>query len=181
MKNLAKALLILAALTFSVNKPAQAQSCNPAAVHYIVRDESGTILSADQLKSLVEKLPKNFGSAELMVGEVLFADDGVTFYWPESSEQHDGKKVPVLEFVDSGTCAMKLGQVDLSYHGKTMHLVFNLEIGRYQDDRRPVIDALPFRTGTFLLDQTGWSHRRDQLIPATKWIRGGLLDLKSGE
>jgi hypothetical protein len=93
----------------------------------------------------------------------------VTYYWPESVEYPKGNKVPVLEFANARTCTLNLGQVDLSYRGKQMHLFFNIDIARFQDDRRPVIDSLPFQEGSYRLDLTGWSHSREQLIPATRW------------
>ena len=148
---------------------AQAQSCNPAVVSYIIRDEKGAVIKGEELKSVHQQLPEKIGDAQTSVGEVSFAGDGVTFYWPESVEYPKGTKIPVLEFANARTCTMNLGQVDLSHRGKQMHLLFNIEIARFQDDRRPVIDSLPFREGTYRLDLTGWPHSSEKLIPANRW------------
>ena len=170
MINSVRALVILAVgLVLFAWTPVQAQSCNPAVVHYIMRDEKGVVLKEQELKSVHQQLPEMVGNADTSVGEVSFATDGVTFYWPESVEYPKGKKVPVLEFANARTCTLNLGQVDLSYRGKQMHLLFNIDIARFQDDRRPVIDSLPFREGTYRLDLTGWPQSREKLIPATRW------------
>ncbi|PWT88757.1 MAG: hypothetical protein C5B55_12615 [Blastocatellia bacterium] len=170
MKNTIRSLVILSALLFLPLTSASAQSCNPAAVDYIVRDEMGQILNNEELNTIHRTLPKTIGNADTSVDEVSFASDGVTYYWPESVEANAGTKVPVLGFVNAGTCTMNLNRVDLTYHGKTMSLIFNIIIDRDQDDRRPVIDSLPFHDGTFVLDLSGWSRNRDQMIPATRWI-----------
>ena len=170
MINSVRALVILAVgLVLLSWTSSQAQSCNPAVVHYIMRDEKGAVVKGEELKAVHQQLPETVGDADTSVGEVSFATDGVTFYWPESVEYPKGKKVPALEFANARTCTLKLGQVDLSYRGKQMHLLFNIDIARSQDDRRPVIDSLPFREGTYRLDLTGWSHSRETLIPATRW------------
>ncbi|HXG67916.1 MAG TPA: hypothetical protein VNO70_22645 [Blastocatellia bacterium] len=57
------------------------QFCNPAVVSYIVRDESGNVLSEAELRSIRERLPKSIAAAQLSVGEVSFADDGKSFYY----------------------------------------------------------------------------------------------------
>src|SRR5262245_52649113 len=132
-----------------------AQSCNPAAVNYIVRDEAGKVLSEAELKSVSEQLPKSIGDAHTYVGEVSFADDGKSFYWPESSDWQKGKKAPSLEFANAETCSMRLTEVTLTYHNKRMRLIFNIDITKAQPDRRPVIDSLPFRDGAFELDLSG--------------------------
>jgi hypothetical protein len=148
---------------------ANAQSCNPAAVSYIVRDEQGSVIAGEELKTLHQQLPRTIGNADISVGEVSFASDGVAFYRPESVDWDKGKKVAALEFVNAKTCTLNLTAVDLTYHGKKMRLIFNLTIERYQDDRRPVVDSLPFAEGTFVLDLTSWPHHEDKLIPATLW------------
>ena len=170
MINSVRALVILAVgLVLLPWTPAQAQSCNPAVVHYIMHDEKGVVVKGADLESVHKQLPETIGNAQTSVGEVSLGSDGVTFYWPESVEYAKGKKVPALEFGNAQTCTLNLGQVDLSYRGKQMHLLFNIDIARFQDDRRPVIDSLPFREGTYRLDLTGWPHSREKLIPATRW------------
>ena len=163
------ALLVLAAC--APNSLTQAQSCNPAVVSYLVRDEKGKLLNGASLKTVYEQLPRSIGDAKTFTGEVSFAKDGKRFYWPESVDWPKGEKVPSLEFINNTTCTMRLTEVTLTYHNKTMRLIFNLEIARTQDDRRPVIDSLPFQQGTFALDLKGWSPDRDRVIPAARWKR----------
>lgn len=57
-----------------------AQSCNPAVVSLIVRDERGNVLSEAELKSISEQLPDSIDDARVNIGEVSFAEDGKTFY-----------------------------------------------------------------------------------------------------
>ncbi len=152
-------------------KCSYAQSCNPASLSYIVRDEKGKVVSNATLTSIYEKLPKQIGDANTSINEVSFAPDKRTFYWPEDIEWQKGTKLPALLFSNAGTCTMHLSEVSLSYNRKTMRLLFDVDISRTQDDRRPVVDSLPFQNGTFRLDLTRWSRVRDKLIPATHWKR----------
>jgi hypothetical protein len=163
------AAALLVTLIFLISTSANAQSCNPAVVNYIVRDEKGIVIGGEELKNLQQQLPKSIGNADVAVGEVSFASDDVSFYRPESVDWDKGKKVAALEFANAKTCTLNLPTVDLTYHGKTMHLIFNLNIERHQDDRRPVVDSLPFKEGAFVLDLTSWPHHEDKLIPATQW------------
>jgi len=160
-------LLILATCTLASST--RAQSCNPATVSYIVRDENGRVLGEAALKSVYEQLPKRIGETQVEVGETALTDDGKTFYWPESADWPKGRKVAGLEFINSKTCTMHLTEATLTYHNQQMRLFFNLEITRTQADRRPVIDSLPFQEGTFALDLTGWSHDRVLMIPSARW------------
>ena len=72
--------ITLGVLTFlllapcATGNPSRAQSCNPAVVNYIVRDEGGKGLSESELKSVYEQLPKSIGDARIDVGEVSFAE-----------------------------------------------------------------------------------------------------------
>ena len=152
-------------------KCSYAQSCNPASLSYIVRDEKGKVVSQETLTSIYEKLPKQIGDANTWVNEVSFAPDKATFYWPEDVEWKQGTKLPALSFSNAATCIMHLGEASLTYNGKTMRLLFDVDISRTQDDRRPVVDSLPFKNGTFRLDLTRWTRVRDKLIPATHWKR----------
>ena len=146
-----------------------AQFCNPAVVSYIVHDEDGKRLSQSELKTVYEQLPKSIGDARTFLGEVSFAEDGRSFYRPESVEWEKGKKVPALQFINDETCTMHLTEVTLVYHEKRMRLIFNIDIGRSQSDRRPVIDSPPFEEGTFELDPSGRPPEGDQMIPPTRW------------
>jgi hypothetical protein len=147
----------------------RAQSCNPAVVSYIVRDESGNVLKEAELKSIYEQLPKSIDDARLFTGEVSFADDGITFFWPESVDWEKGKKVPGLQFINNETCTMRLREVTITYHNKKMRLIFNIDIAGTQPDRRPVIDSLPFQEGAYELDLSDWSHDADKMIPSGRW------------
>lgn len=149
---------------------AHAQYCNPATVSLIVRDERGKALTEAELKSVAAQLPKSIGDAQIYVGETSFAADGKTFNWPESVAWAQGQKVSSLQFSNSSTCTMQLGEVTLTHHDKKMRLIFNLKIARQQPDRRWVIDSLPFQEGTFVLDLRGWSHSTDEMIPAGRWM-----------
>ncbi|HJP94061.1 MAG TPA: hypothetical protein VJ875_19030 [Pyrinomonadaceae bacterium] len=162
-------LAILMGLFLLTSTSANAQSCNPAAVSYIVRDEQGSIIGGEELKALHQQLPKIIGNADISVGEVSFASDGVTLYRRESVDWDKGNKVPALEFVNAKTCTLNFPGVDLTYHGKKMSLIFNITIDRSQHDRRPVIDSLPFEEGTFVLDLTSWPRNEDKMIPVTLW------------
>lgn len=149
----------------------RAQSCNPAVVSYIVRDEQGKVLDEVALKSVRDQLPTRIGEARVDAGEISFADDGRTFYWPESVDWPKGEKVAGLEFANAETCALHLTEATLTYHNKKMRLIFDVGITMAQPDRRPVIDSLPFQEGTFALDLSGWPHDRDQVIPPERWKR----------
>ena len=169
MNNKIKVLGILLGLLFLPLTSVSAQSCNPAAVDYIVRDENGNVISGEELKTIHQQLPETIGNANTAVGEVSFISDGVTYYWPESVDWDKGLKVSALEFANAGTCTLNLPRVDLAYHGMKMTLIFEVTIERRQDDRRAVIDSLPFQNGTFTLDLSGWSHSRNEMIPASRW------------
>ena len=157
------------ALFLVTSTAAHAQSCNPAAVSYIVRDEHGNVLSAAELKALQQQIPKVIGNADTFAGEVSLAADRVTFYRHESVDWDKGNKLPALEFANAKTCTLDFPSLDLTYHGKKMHLIFNINIDRHQSARRPVIDSLPFAEGTFVLDLTSWPPDEDKVIPATQW------------
>jgi len=164
-------ILLLLLIFANTSNATHIQSCNPAVVDYLVRDEAGRVLSETELKSVYERLPKTIGDAHVAAGQVSFADDEKTFYWPESVDWPKGTKQPALEFANSATCTMHLSEVTLLYHDRKMRLIFNLDIARDQTDRRPVIDSLPFQEGTFALNLTGWSGDPHQLIPSERWMR----------
>ena len=146
-----------------------AQSCNPASVYYIVRDEKGTVLSKEDLEALVNQLPKKIDDATVWSTEVSFAPDKQSFYWPESVDFDKGTKVPALGLSNAATCTLHLTEVELKYKGRTMRLIFNIDIARYQKDRRQAIDSLKFQNGVFRLDLSKWTHDEEKLIPASYW------------
>jgi hypothetical protein len=146
-----------------------AQSCNPAVVSLILRDEKGNSLSEAALKTIYEQQPKLIGDARPSVGEVSFAADGKTYYWPEDVDFPKGRKVHSIEFVNNETCTMHFPEVTLKYQNKTMRLVFNIDITRNQQDRRPVIQCPTFQEGAFQLDLQGWSKEPERMITAERW------------
>ncbi len=166
-----RSVWLIPLLLLLVAKPAYSQYCNPAAVSYIVRDEKGEVLSAAAVKSIADQLPKEIGNAGTAASEVSLAADRQTFYWEDTSDWAKGNKLPALSFSNAATCVMTLGEATLQYGGKKMRLIFNIDIVRRQDDRRPVIDSLRFREGTFKLDLNGWTHETDKIIPASRWKR----------
>ena len=119
-----------AASTSASRNPAYAQSCNPAVVNYILRDENGKVLTETEIKTVYEQLPKAIGEARLYSGQVSFAEDERTFYWPESVDWQKGRKLPSLEFANSETCTMQLAELALIYHRKKMRLVFDINIAK---------------------------------------------------
>jgi hypothetical protein len=172
-------VMLFALATCVPGNQIRAQSCNPAVVNYLVRDENGKLLSEAELKSVYEQLPKSIGDGHTYLGEVSFADDGNTFYWPESIEWKNGRKVPSLKFANAATCTMHFPEVTLMHRNKKMRLIFNIDITRTQPDRRPVIDSLPFQEGAFELDLSGWSHDTDKMIPAERWKK--VMDKASAQ
>jgi hypothetical protein len=164
-------VMLVALATGAPDNSTRAQSCNPAVVSYIVRDESGQVLSAAELKTVYEQLPQVIGTARTYVGEVSFKDDGKSYYWPESADWKRGRKVTSLGFANAENCAMLLTEVTLTYHNRKMRLIFNLDVTRTQPDRRQVIDSLPFQTGTFKLDLSGWARSENEVTPAERWKR----------
>ena len=166
-------LLVCLAMGLAIIAEARAaQSCNPAVVIYLVRDEKGTVLNEADLKSVSARLPKAIGDASVYVGEVSFSDDAMQmYYWPESVDYPKGRKQRALGFANAATCTMHLSEVTLTYQGRQMRLIFNLDMTRTQPARRIVIDSLPFQDGTFTLDLTGWSADPHRLISAENWKR----------
>src|SRR6266513_4106631 len=118
----------------STRNPAYSQYCNPAVVNYILRDENGKVLTETEIKTVYEQLPKAIGDARLYAGQVSFAEDERTFYWPESVDWQKGRKQPSLEFVNSETCTMQLTEVTLIYHGEKMLLVSDITIAQFNSD-----------------------------------------------
>jgi hypothetical protein len=168
---MARSFWLLFILTLVVTKSAFGQACNPAAINYIVRDEKGNILTAADLKIMAEQIPKQIGDAATSVAETSLAPGNLTFYWPEEVDWPKGTIVPTLQFANAAACAMRFSEVTLTHNNNKMRLVFDIEILRFQDDRRPLIDGLPFQKGTFKLDLSGWTHERNRLIQANRWKR----------
>jgi hypothetical protein len=161
--------IMLLISSFIMAGGAEPQSCNPAVVSYVVRDEKGRVLNEAELQTVYAQLPEKIGNAGLEAGQVSVAENGENFYWPESVNWARGRKEPALEFANAATCTMQLSEVTLVYHDRKMHLIFNIEIDRTMPNRRPVVDSLPFQEGTFALDLKNWAGERDRIIPAHYW------------
>jgi hypothetical protein len=164
-------ILWLTLFVLVMYKSVHAQSCNPASVFYIVRDEGGKVVSTTDLASISAQLPKTIGDATTGANEISVKPDKRTYYWHEDADFDKGTKMPALLFANAATCTMHLGEVTIKYHGVTMRLIFNIDIDRSQDDRQQVIDSVKLQDGTFRLDQKGWNRERETIIPATFWTR----------
>jgi hypothetical protein len=138
---------------------AYAQSCRPAELNYIVRDDQGNVMSETTLKRVFKEVkPPTSG-----VGSVAFAEDGKLVGY---SDKEPKRTVPAIYFADAAECKLKVGEVVLTNGGDTMRLVFDLDIDR----RAYTIDSIPFRRGTFRLDQKGLADiDQNDLVPATRW------------
>jgi hypothetical protein len=157
-----------------------AQSCQPAAVDYIVRDEGGKVLGEIELKAVYErmsKLPSEVG--DVYVGTAFLATGWKTFYSPYSEDRKNGEKVPVIAFEHSGPCHLKFTDATLEYDGKKMRLIFAVDIpSKEQPVHDMVIDSLPFQGGTFKLDPSGLEHEDHRVMAASRWKR---VSAKSAE
>ena len=162
-------MYIVLLLILILPNSAPVQSCNPASVSYVIRDEQGRVLSEAEVKSFEAQLPKEIGDAGVYTTEVSLAGDGKSYYWPESVDWEKGKKQAALGFANAGTCTMHLTEVTLKYHEKKMRLIFKLDISRSQPDRRMVVDSLPFQDGTFALDMSARGSDTHQIVPAEWW------------
>ena len=154
-------VLLLLALHPSANE-AHGQSCRPAVLEYTVRDEKGKYLSEAELESVRKRMAQPAGG----VSTVSFAGDGevISEYSAEAKEAKT--KSPALYYADAKSCELDVKEVTLRHAGKTMRLIFNLHIYR----RAFVIDSIPFKQGTFELDQKGISEAdSSRVIPAKRW------------
>lgn len=160
---------VIALLVLSIGAPlstAHAQECEPGALDYIVRDEKGKIFSAQALESI----RKSMLNPAQEVGTVSVGKDGETYRSYQSEGYKAGRKIPALSYVDVGyTCQMKVPEATLTYRGKTMRLIFNVDIPKLPFHTL-VIDSLPFQEGTFKLDL---SRKRDgefsKVLSARRW------------
>ena len=164
-------ILLLTLFLLVPVRPSFAQSCNPASVFYIVRDEQGKVVSAADLALIAAQLPKTIGDATTGANEISLKADKSTYYWHEDADYDNGTKMPALLFANAATCTMHLGEATITYHGKTMRLIFNIDIDRTQDDRQQVIDSLRLQNGTFRLDLKGLTRERDKITPVSYWKR----------
>lgn len=160
-KGLFVSVWLLSALHLSAHA-AYGQSCRPAVLQYIVRDEKGKNLSEAALEAVRKQMAQPAGEVSL----VSLAGDG-KIYSEYSAEAKEAKtKLPALYYADAKSCELDVKEVTLQRAGKTMRLIFNLHIYR----RAFVIDSLPFRQGTFELDREDISEEdSSRVIPAKRW------------
>ena len=159
MKTLFAVMGILACCAFVPE--ADAQSCRPAVLSYIVRDAKGKNLSEAELQAVHKQMR---GQPADGVDAIALAADGSLVGY---SAKETKTEFAAITYADAAECKLKIGEFTLGYAGKTMRLIVNLDIDR----RTYVIDSLPFRNGTFKLDQKGLSSEAyyDQIVPAKRW------------
>ena len=162
-KGLFVSVLLLSAPYLSANE-AYGQSCRPAVLKYVVRDEKGKNLNEAELESVRKQMAQPAGEVSM----VSLAGDG-EIYSEYSAEAKEVKtKLPALYYADAKSCELDVKEVTLQHAGKTMRLIFNLHIYR----RAFVIDSLPFQQGTFELDQKDISEEdSSRVIPAKRWTK----------
>jgi hypothetical protein len=148
---------------------AYAQICPPVGVLYVVRAEDGMPLTSPELESIAKQLPKTIGgatdtagAATVTISSVPANEDGTLrpiSYFGEKSP----KTIPALSFSNSYPCSLHLEAVTLVLHGKTMRLIFNVDLDA-RGIRTLVIDSPPFQEGTFAFPPTAQT-----VIPAHQW------------
>jgi hypothetical protein len=106
-----------------------AQSCNPAAVNYIVRREGQR--HQRKTKDYSSATSRNNRKWKHRSRRSIFTSDGVTYYWPESVDW-DRKEGVDIGVCNAATCTLSLPRVDLEYHGMKMTVVFDISIERHQ-------------------------------------------------
>ena len=140
---------------------AAAQSCRPAELHYFVRDTNGKFLTEAQLQKIAKDMP----SPAPKVNALAIAADGSLVGY---SAKPTRSTRPALSLADAKTCQLKIAEWTLKYHGRTMTLLFDLDYER----RAYIFDSLPFRSGTYRLDQSGLTDAdNSEIIPASRWKR----------
>ena len=173
LKFIGKLVLFLLFMLLTQSGKIQAQPCWPPNVSYIVRDENNRILDPDVLESPQlknEKVSINvYQTAEQSYKYIYFATGYKTNPEPKKLSK-------------SKLCSIKIDTLILHYKGKTMKLVFNIDIDTlkpgFQRKSSYIIDSLPFRTGVFVLDfKSIYKKNSDHavlLVPPSKWHRQKL-------
>ena len=154
MKTLLCLLLISASCIF-----AQAQSCRPAELNYIVRDEKGKMMTEADTQKVFAQMPKPAQGVHTLD---VAADGTLVGY----SARPAASKIAAIYYVDAKTCQLKIDEFTLKHAGRTMRLIFALDLER----RSYTFDSVPFQTGTYRLDQTNLTDTdNNSIIPATRW------------
>jgi len=164
--NVLAAALLMPGLCQST-KEAFGQSCRPAVVSYLVRDEKGKVLNETELGLISKEMTSGWG-----IRKIAFSEDGKSLI---SEYSEDAKRavnqIPVLTVSNATKCELWVKEVTLKYGARTMRLVFNLHVYR----RAIAIDSLPFADGTFQLGlEKEWPdktepYQGDSYIPAVRW------------
>ena len=165
---LASSLLVF--IISSATFPAYAQKCPEVGVYYVVRGEDGKPLPDVELKAIIERLPKTVGvgdpTTQTGLGRPILSSIGVNddgSLRPHSFSKTPDQKVPAL-LLYGGNCVLGLGELTLELGGKSMRLIFNLELDS-KGVRMLVVDSLPFQEGAFALDAPG----SRATVPAQHW------------
>lgn len=160
-KGLFVSALLLSATYLSANE-AYGQSCRPAVLKYIVRDEKGKTLSEAALQAVRNEMAEP--KAEV---SMVSLSKGGEVYSEYSAQAKEAKiKLPALTYWDAGSCELDVKEISLQRAGKTMRLIFNMNIYR----RAFAIDSLPFQRGTFELNTKDISEEdSSRVIPAKRW------------
>ena len=141
-RHLAAAQRWLVALSFALAwflpELMPAQSNGPCQIIYLVRDEKGELLDPALLESIAAAKGE-----EMKPGETFIKNaDGTTT-----------ENVKCLKSrLDIGGKPLRLSELTLKYHGKTMRLSFQLQIV----EERRVIDSVPFQESAFKLENGKW-------------------------
>jgi hypothetical protein len=160
-------LSLIVLFVFGAFDALAAQICPTVGVTYLVRGDDGQLLSAADLTAIIRHFPpvtepgstsRQTPERNVVVGvdRIFLNEDGTLPATEESVQRAISNPTMALRFA-SGGCEMHFGEVVLTHQGKTMRLIFNIDLGgtmngRFSQRQRPVIDSVPFQEGTFILD-----------------------------
>src|SRR5258708_3361815 len=123
-----------------------------ARIDYIIRDSKGHIIDASTLK------PSNFVKESAPIVAQRYT---AKISFSETGDAKDAAAVMALRYEGGVDCKFKLDELTLRMGGKTMHLIFNAS---FQYGSQIIIDSLPFKEGTFRLEDTSKNE-----VPASSW------------
>jgi tetratricopeptide (TPR) repeat protein len=113
-------------------------------VYLIVRAEDGRSLTEAELKTV--RLSKTIGFVRAEIATLSPLPSGE---YRRSYGQDGENEIAALDFV--GDCRMRFREATLSYQGKEMQLVFNIDIDAALNLTHPVIDSPDLQEGAFEL------------------------------
>src|SRR5690348_8326288 len=99
--------------TFPFCLSAPAQSCRPAEVDYIVRDEKGKVMTEGETQKVFAQMPKPAQGVHTLD---VAADGTLVGY----SAKPAASKLASIYYVDAKMCHLKVGQLTLKHAGRTM-------------------------------------------------------------